>query len=105
MINAEFFSTGGKLIGFSIRGHAGYSDGDDIVCASVSSAVQFACNLITECFGNEANVTAAGDTINLLIKNTGDTENAVKVIDALRLHLSLIADDYDGTIKITFSEV
>ena len=106
MITAEFFKEKDELIGFSIRGHAGYSDdGNDIVCASVSSAIQFASNLITECFNTEASVSVVGETINLLLTGSNNRDSAVKVIEALHLHLNLLAEDYEGTIKITFSEV
>ena len=37
MIKAEFFTKKGNIVKFVLDGHAGYSDGDDIVCASVSS--------------------------------------------------------------------
>ena len=48
MIYAEFFTRQEKLYGFKISGHAGYADkGEDIVCASVSSAVQLVANTIT----------------------------------------------------------
>lgn len=105
MITAEFFRKKSVLIGFSIRGHADYSDGDDVVCASVSSAVQFTCNLITESFKIEADINVLNDKINLMLTSSPNRENAVKVIDALKTHLELLAQDYEGTIKITFSEV
>lgn len=110
MVKAEFFVENGGLIGFSIRGHAGYAAaGNDIVCASVSSAVQFASNLITECFHTAASVTAVGDTVNLLLsdknKHSENRESAVKVLDALKLHLELLSEEYHGTIETIFSEV
>jgi len=106
MITAEFFRNKSEIIGFSIRGHADFSDsGDDVVCASVSSAVQFTANLITECFKAEADVNAVGDTVNLMLTGLPNRDNAIKVLDALKLHLELLAEDYEGTIKITFSEV
>ena len=103
MINAKFYTKSGELTGFSISGHAEYSDGDDIVCASVSSAVQLTCNLITDSFKTEAEASAVGNTITLKLKS--DDTNARKVLDGLKTHLTLIAEDYEGTIKITFTEV
>ena len=105
MVTAEFFTEKGEITGFSIHGHADYSDGDDIVCASVSSAVQFTCNLITECFKAEADVNVLNDKINLMLTSSQNRNSAVKVLDALKMHLGLLAEDYKGTIKITFSEV
>ena len=106
MITVEFFRNKSEIIGFRISGHAGYSvNGDDIVCASVSSADQFAANLITECFKTEADVNAVGETINLMLTGLENRDNAVKVLDALKLHLELLSEDYEKTIKITFLEV
>ena len=51
MIVAKFFKSSRKFIGFQISGHAGFAEsGYDIVCASVSSAVQLTANNITEIF-------------------------------------------------------
>ncbi|MGN0700357.1 MAG: ribosomal-processing cysteine protease Prp, partial [Oscillospiraceae bacterium] len=39
MLKAVFFRQGERLCGFDISGHAGYGyEGQDIVCAAVSSA-------------------------------------------------------------------
>ena len=57
MITAQFQKSGQKFKAFSIEGHAGYADaGRDIVCASVTSAVQLTANAITEQFGEKAEV-------------------------------------------------
>ena len=49
MIRVEFTKSGELLTCFSVSGHAGYDDyGHDIVCASVTSAVQLTANGITE---------------------------------------------------------
>ncbi len=104
MINAEFFKTNEKLIGFSIKGHAGYDDdGNDIVCASVSSAIQLVANTITECFKINAEVNVLKDKIQLRLPEIDD--NAAKMLEGLFLHLTLLSEDYKGTIKITTSEV
>ncbi len=51
MINADFQKKDSVIIGFSVKGHAEFADeGEDIVCASVSSAVQLVANAITDFF-------------------------------------------------------
>ncbi len=56
MICARFFRKNGSLSSVAaISGHAGFADaGEDIVCASVSSAVQLVANGITECAKQQA---------------------------------------------------
>ena len=104
MITAEFFKKDGKFNGFSIKGHSGFADsGEDIVCASVSSAVQLVCNTITESFKIKADVNVLNDKIQFNLPHAN--KDADLIIDGLYLHLSLISQDYEGTLKIITSEV
>lgn len=104
MITAEFFKRNEKLCGFLVKGHSGFADsGEDIVCASVSSAVQMVTNTITECFKIKADVSVLNNKIQLVVPQTD--ENVEKILDGLYLHLTIISEDYEGTLKITTSEV
>jgi uncharacterized protein YsxB (DUF464 family) len=104
MIHAEFFESKGKLSGFKVSGHAGYADsGNDIVCASVSSAVQLSANIITEGFHIKADVKSRGNTVKF---TTSSTESSViTVIEMLKNHLEILSEDFPKTIKITTTEV
>ena len=56
-LKAVFYKQDGRFSGFSVSGHAGYgSEGNDIVCAAVSSTVMLVCNTITEFFKANAEV-------------------------------------------------
>ena len=104
MIYAEFFTRQEKLYGFKISGHAGYADkGEDIVCASVSSAVQLVANTITEVLKIKATVKVLSDKIQLSIPHENDF--AQIILEGLKLHITFLAEDFEGTIKITTSEV
>lgn len=104
MIQAKFFESKGKLKGFSISGHSGYDEiGHDIVCASVSSAVQLTANTITEGFGVKAEVSVIGDNIRLELSQPN--RNAEVMLDMLKLHIELISEDFPQTIKINITEV
>ena len=105
MIRADFTQTEGKLIAFSLRGHAGYDDfGKDIVCASVTSAVQLTANAITEVLKVKADVQVLDNQIRLTLPKNPPQE-ALHFMDALMLHLEILAEDYEGTIKVKVSEV
>ena len=53
MTRVEFFDQDGRITGFTVSGHSGYAEaGADIVCAAVSTAVQFASITIEEVLGN-----------------------------------------------------
>ena len=105
MIRAEFYRNGSdKLVGFSVSGHAGYAEyGQDIACASVSSAVMLTANTVTEAFGIEAAVTVEENDITLKLKHPD--EDGDRIILGLLTHLYILSDEFQGRIRITFTEV
>ena len=104
MITAVFYKKGRKFSGFRVSGHAGYADyGQDIVCASVTSAVQLTANLITESFGIKAEAEAADNAVTLQIAET--CEEASRIIDGLKTHLELLSEEFENTITTKISEV
>ncbi|MBQ8927988.1 MAG: ribosomal-processing cysteine protease Prp [Oscillospiraceae bacterium] len=105
MVRAVFERKNGTLCGFRISGHAGYADaGEDIVCAAVSSAVQYATILITEVF-REKDTESAGDNVTAVRLLTPEQGQSARVLDGLLMHLQFLSEDYPGTIHITFTEV
>lgn len=105
MITAEFFIKEGVNSGFRICGHSGYAEeGNDIVCASVSSAVQLTANTITDFIGAEADVSVGKNGL-ITLKLKKDNCTASKILDSLRVHLEFISQEFSGTIKIKATEV
>ena len=113
MIRAVFRKSGDaskKMIGFEISGHAGYADkGEDIVCAAVTSAVQFSANAITQTAAVAADVRVGDGLVALTLPDRIDGEGAEYaaqvILKALLLHLETLAEQYRGTIRITVMEV
>ncbi len=104
MINVSFEKREGALVGFKISGHAGYDDyGSDIVCASVTSAVQLTVNAVCEILKCKADVKVLDNEITLRLSCY--EKEAVSFLEALHLHLEILSQDYRGTIKITETEV
>lgn len=105
MINAEFYLKNDVFIGFSVKGHAGYKDfGFDICCASVTSAVQLTANAITEILKVSASVGAFENEIKLTLLDI-NCKSAIAFIQALRLQLELLANDYEGHIRVSDTEL
>lgn len=105
MIVAEFFEKKSAISGFKISGHADFDDyGKDIACASVSSAVQYTANLITEIFGFEAEVSAENNAV-VLKTGTFEDRTLQKLFKGLIMQLELLSQEFEGTIKIKFTEV
>ena len=110
MIRVEFTKSGELLTSFSVSGHAGYDDyGHDIVCASVTSAVQLTANGITEILGLPAKVEVEERTNRLTLAlppNSGSLRaEGEHMLAALLLHLQLLEEDYAEKIHVTILEV
>ena len=105
MTTAEFFRKDGEVTGFKVKGHSGYEDrGKDVVCASVSSAVMLAANVVTEVLGHDAEVSAYEDTIILKTNIKGD-EKLQKLYEMLIAQLDHIALEFENNLKVQFTEV
>ncbi|MBQ1536051.1 MAG: ribosomal-processing cysteine protease Prp [Ruminococcus sp.] len=101
MIKADFYrSSEGRLLGFEISGHAGLADeGQDVCCASVSSAVMLAANTITEAFKIGAKVSVEENDIMLKLGNDPKGEGD-KVLLGLLTHLYLMQDEFPGYVMV-----
>ena len=107
MIKAVFYKKDGLFKGFRISGHSGYAaSGSDIVCAAVSSAGMLAANSVTDYLLADAEVTAEKNILSLMLgRKTAVTDSAERVINALYDHIVMIAEDYEGRVKVTVTEV
>lgn len=104
MIRAEFFESKGIIKGFRVSGHAGYSEsGSDIVCASVSSAVQLTANTLDVYCGCSAEVNEKENSVKCFAEEPGNDSD--RLIRSLMLHLEAVSEEFPNTIKITISEV
>ncbi len=84
---------------FSVRGHSGFaSEGEDIVCAAVSSAVYMTVNTVTEIFGAEDTSKVKDGYLHFKVSGN---ETARDIIKGLQLHLTELAKDYPDYVKVT----
>jgi len=105
MTRAVFEKQNGRFCGLVIEGHAGQAAaGENIVCAAISSAVQYATILITESFHEQDEETAEGETISVRLKKPSEG-NGSRVLEGLYQHLKCVSEDYPGTISIKIMEV
>ncbi len=104
MIRVKFLVGNRQLAGFEIRGHADFADiGEDIVCASVSSAAFMAANTITEIIGAKAEANADNGAMSLTVKEP--CERTGTVLKGLELHLTELSKQYPDNIKIIYGGV
>lgn len=108
MIIAQFFYAKGHCTGCTVMGHADYAESSaDIVCASVSSAVQTVANLMTEIYhlpilAEENQKTA---TIVIRLEKSDDSENADRLFAGLEMQFQLLEKTYPKYIQLKHMEV
>lgn len=107
MLKVVFYEAGCEYRGFEISGHAGYGEaisdkeGNDIVCAAISSCTMLVCNAITENFGADAEVTVEENRVRLWLREYKVA--AMKLLAAFYSHIEAISEDY-GNVKLTIIE-
>ena len=104
MTRVEFFDQDGRITGFSVSGHSGYGEaGTDIVCAAVSTAVQFAECTISDVLGNrvKTKVNEEAARIILTLPAQCEDEDAVQaVLTGMMLTLCELRDQYPEFIEV-----
>lgn len=104
MTRVEFFDRDGLISGFTVSGHSGYAEaGADIICAAVSTAVQFASITIEEVLGNrcKTKVNEEEARITLTIPAACEDEDAVQaVLTGMMLTLCELRDQYPDYIEV-----
>ena len=100
MITVKFFTEGRIYSGFEFSGHSGLAPaGEDILCASVSSAVILTANTITDFFKIPSRVTQRDGYLKLVLLKK-DPDSAQKLIESLAYQMKTLSSDYPGEIKI-----
>ena len=104
MTRVEFFDQDGRITGFTVSGHSGYGEeGSDIICAAVSTAVQFAECTISDVLGNrvKTKVNDKEARITLTLPATCEDEDAVQaVLTGMMLTLIELRDQYPDYIEV-----
>ena len=85
-----------------IKGHANYSDSNDIVCASVSSIMYTTVNAILRFNKNAIKFSDTKDKVTITVLSDDETTE-VLLINMMSLFMEL-ASDYPKNIKIESEE-
>lgn len=104
MIKITFTKCDGLITGFECRGHSMTAEnGQDIVCAFVSSACFMTANTVTDVIGLKADAAATDGYMRLEINEL--PTKAQDILNGMLLHLSELQKDYPDNIKVIISEV
>ena len=103
MITVTFYKDGKDFLGFESKGHSDYGEeGDDIVCAAVSSAAYLTANNITDFFNIKADVTVSDGYMKLIAEKS---DNLNSLLDGFYQHSLQLKEQYKKDIKVKISEV
>ena len=80
MIEVTFYSQGSRLTGFEVKGHSGLApEGEDILCAAVTSAVRLTECAVNDVLGLEASVKVREKDASISLKLPGGLEETTEV--------------------------
>ena len=104
MTKCEFFREGARITGFCVSGHSGYAEaGQDIICASISTAVTMAEATINDVCGAKAKVRVKEEnaSVRLTLPATCEEEDTVQaVLAGMLLFLIDLRDQYPDYIEV-----
>lgn len=107
MINIDFLVLNtGDLIGFEIKGHSGLAEnGQDILCAAVSSAAYMTVNTISDVIKVNSDIKVDDKGFLSLIINDSDCLSCRDILLGFKIHMLALEEQYPGNITVNYTEV
>ena len=104
MTRCEFRRENGRICGFSVSGHSGYSEaGTDIVCAAISAVVGMTEATVNDVCGGKAKVRVKEEDarITLTLPTVCEEEDSIQaVLTGLMVYLCGLRDEYPDYIEV-----
>lgn len=106
MTTVTFHSEGSRLTGFELKGHSGYApQGEDIVCAALTSAVRLTECAVNDVLGLEASVKVRDKDASISLKLPNGLSQASEkacqtLLAALLLHCVQLAEEFPENISV-----
>ena len=106
MTAVTFQTEASRIVGFEVKGHSGYAEeGEDIVCAAITSAVRLTECTINDVLGLEAAVKVrekdASITLRLPAKLGQTNESTCQaLLTGLMVHFVQLAEEYPEFISV-----
>ena len=106
MITASFHLEGSRIVSFQVEGHSGLADeGEDVLCAAVTSAVRLTECAVNDVLGLEASVKVKSEKALISLKlpvGLGQTNESTcqTLLTALMLYLSQLHEEYPENIIV-----
>lgn len=109
MTTVSFHMEGERIIGFEICGHSGYAEaGEDIVCASVSSAVNLVNATVNEVLGLAASVKVREGFVSFRLPGgLSETDEATcqNLLAGMMVYLSDLHQEYPSFVEVEANDL
>ena len=106
MTTVTFHSDGSRITGFTVEGHSGFADeGEDILCAAITSAVRLAECAINDVLGLEASVKVKQKDASISLKlpgSLGQTNESTcqTLLTAFMVYCTELNEEYPDNISV-----
>ena len=106
MTTVTFQTEGSRIVGFEVKGHSGYApEGEDIVCAAITSAVRLTECAVNDVLGLEPAVPLKQKDASISLKlpsALGQTNESTcqTLLAALMVHCVQLAEEYPENISV-----
>ncbi len=110
MTTVTFLTEGSRITGFDAAGHSGYaSEGEDIVCAAITSTVRLIECTLNDVMGLCASVKVNEDTATISLRlpgSLGETAESTcqTVLTGMMVYLSELHNEYPAHIEVLEAE-
>lgn len=105
MIKIRFTRSDGNLVAFSLSGHSGYAEqGEDIVCAAVSSAAYMTANTLTEILALQPDISLSDGNMSVKLSSV-EVSKAQDILRGFSLHIKELSKQYPHNITYIITEV
>ena len=103
MTTVRFRTEGNRVTGFDSVGHSGYAEeGEDIVCAAISSSVQLIHALLFDVLGIAVDTVVEDEGAHIRLTLPDDRiEEGQAALKALYLHMTELEEGYSEFINVT----
>ena len=106
MTTVTFYSEGSRLTGLEMKGHSGYApQGEDIVCAALTSAVRLTECAVNDVLGLEAGVKVKPEKALISLKLPGglgqqNESTCQTLLTGLMVYFTQLCEEYPDNIIV-----
>ena len=106
MTTVTFYTEGRRIVGFEVKGHSGFApEGEDIVCAAITSSVRLTESVINDVLGLEASVKVRQSDASITLKlpaSLGQTAESTcqTLLTAFMVYCTELNGEYPDNISV-----